>query len=215
MKLRLAVLGVVAVALVALCLPAVAQAYFSTADGAWVWQNPVPQGNVLYDVCFLDTTHGWAVGQLGVVLKTSDGGATWSVPKSPTAKNLTSVAFVSAERGWIVGSDAGVFETKDGGRTRAAVPGLAATQVEFVDSTHGWLLQGNRVYRTVDGGVAWAETDLLTMRMNAMDFVDADHGWVVGDGGVQITTDGGQTGGRRRHQLTRRQDPVGGEFRRR
>jgi photosystem II stability/assembly factor-like uncharacterized protein len=43
----------------------------------WYWQNPLPVGNSLYDVWFDGTSRGYAVGNPGVILRTTDGGATW------------------------------------------------------------------------------------------------------------------------------------------
>ncbi|MCK4548296.1 MAG: hypothetical protein KAW17_12745, partial [Candidatus Eisenbacteria sp.] len=42
----------------------------------WFWQNPLPQGNSLSDVCFTDANTGTAVGAIGTILRTTDGGAT-------------------------------------------------------------------------------------------------------------------------------------------
>ena len=45
----------------------------------WFWQNPLPQVNALNSVYFIDTNTGWAVGDDGTMLKTTDGGLTWSL----------------------------------------------------------------------------------------------------------------------------------------
>src|SRR5581483_2957500 len=49
----------------------------STGDGAWIWQNPRPQGNDLRSIRFVDASTGWSVGRHGVIMFTSDGGASW------------------------------------------------------------------------------------------------------------------------------------------
>jgi hypothetical protein len=74
-------LGLILLSL-ALALPAGAFAFISTGDGGWFWQNPLPQGNALGAVTFPDATHGWAVGDYGTILATTDGGATWSARSS-------------------------------------------------------------------------------------------------------------------------------------
>jgi hypothetical protein len=35
------------------------------ANAQWIWQNTLPQGNLLSSVCFTDTLKGYAVGQCG------------------------------------------------------------------------------------------------------------------------------------------------------
>jgi hypothetical protein len=91
----------------ALCSVAPAWAFISTGDGGWVWQNPLPQGNDLYSVAFSDASHGWAVGDGGTILATTNGGATWTKQSSGTTNELNGVAFSDASHGWVVGS----FET--------------------------------------------------------------------------------------------------------
>lgn len=48
----------------------------------WEWQNPLPQGHDLRAVRFLDGANGWAVGDEGTILHTTDGGSTWEVQSS-------------------------------------------------------------------------------------------------------------------------------------
>jgi hypothetical protein len=40
----------------------------------WVWQNPLPQGNHLFAVSFVDANNGTAVGWSGTIVRTTDGG---------------------------------------------------------------------------------------------------------------------------------------------
>src|SRR5229473_3060890 len=61
----------------ALCL-GIAAAPNASLAGGWFWQNPFPQGNDLNAVAAIDTDTMVAVGNLGAVVKTTDGGLTWS-----------------------------------------------------------------------------------------------------------------------------------------
>ena len=54
----------------------------------WVWQNPLPQGNALYAVAFVDTNNGTAVGGNGTILKTADGGNSWIIQSSGTTNMM-------------------------------------------------------------------------------------------------------------------------------
>ena len=45
----------------------------------YVWTNPKPQGNNLNGTFFIDSLKGWCVGNVGTVLKTTDGGYSWEV----------------------------------------------------------------------------------------------------------------------------------------
>ena len=46
---------------------------YSYSQPGWNWQNPHPQGNPLYGVSFVRTC-GWAVGDGGTIIHTSNGG---------------------------------------------------------------------------------------------------------------------------------------------
>jgi hypothetical protein len=43
----------------------------------WELQSPLPTGNHINDVYFVDNQTGWAVTADGVILHTSNGGASW------------------------------------------------------------------------------------------------------------------------------------------
>jgi hypothetical protein len=51
----------------------------SSAQPGWFWQNPRPQGNALYGVSVLNANTMIAVGDAGTVVKSTDGGAKWTV----------------------------------------------------------------------------------------------------------------------------------------
>jgi photosystem II stability/assembly factor-like uncharacterized protein len=73
------------------------------AFSQWTWQNPLPQGNLLTSVCFTDINTGYAVGSAGTVIKTIDGGTTWTCLTDGVDYNLSSVFFVSMDTGFAVG----------------------------------------------------------------------------------------------------------------
>src|SRR5438045_1087012 len=52
----------------------------------WFWQNPRPQGNHLIGVSFTDANNGTAVSWYGLILRTTDGGASWVTQNSGTGE---------------------------------------------------------------------------------------------------------------------------------
>ena len=48
----------------------------------WFWQNPLPTGNDLLNVNFISSTVGWAVGSYGTIIRTTNGGITWTSQSS-------------------------------------------------------------------------------------------------------------------------------------
>ena len=59
----------------------------------------------------------WAVGDAGAILRSSDGGATWTPQASGTSENLYAVHFADAQRGAAVGRRGTVVVTTNGGAT--------------------------------------------------------------------------------------------------
>jgi len=111
---RLLGLALVLVAL-SLVLAASASAFVSRGSGGgWVMQRSGTT-TFLADVAFADASHGWAVGNGGTILATSDGGATWSAQSSGTTNGLYGVSFPDANGGWAMG-DQGTIVTNAAGQ---------------------------------------------------------------------------------------------------
>ncbi len=77
----------------------------------WFWQNPLPTGNKLRAVYFVNATTGWAVGELGTILRTTDGGSSWVSQTSGTTDVLVGVFFTDAMTGTAVGGSLDPFST--------------------------------------------------------------------------------------------------------
>src|SRR5258708_18892504 len=72
------------------------------AQSGWFWQNPLPTENWLRGVATPDANTTIAVGALGTIVRTEDGGATWTVQPSGTTHDLFAVSFVDANTGWVI-----------------------------------------------------------------------------------------------------------------
>ena len=132
-------------------------------DGGGNWkQARVPVRALLTAVHMHDKRVGWAVGHDAVILRTEDGGATWSVahyaPKEE--RPLLDVWFRDERVGFAVGAYGYFLSTEDGGRTwkprtidkddfhlNALVP--AGPGRLFIAGEAG------AIYRSDDGGDTW------------------------------------------------------------
>jgi photosystem II stability/assembly factor-like uncharacterized protein len=149
----------------------------ATTDGGATWSSQtLPDGiRELRDVAFVDRERGWAVGALpvpppsepaeddpGVILTTTDGGATWT-EQTRTVGSLWSVAAVDSSTVF-AGGGYGLFSTTDGGATWAKQPFTlpALDAISFSDATHGWVTHSmfSTVCRTDDGGRTWVPSAL-------------------------------------------------------
>jgi photosystem II stability/assembly factor-like uncharacterized protein len=152
-----------------------------------------------------DTFNGWAIGD-SYLLKTNNGGATWTnvTPPNATFSNGASGFFSSSTTGWLLTGESKLYRTTNGGLqwTAYSVP-FNNGYIQFTDSYHGFALYGmgsgmNKqavaLYKTNDGGATWIKnydntptlptpgTSLpFSGHKNGMTFRDSLAGWVGGD----------------------------------
>jgi hypothetical protein len=60
---------------------------------------------------------GWAVGDNGTIVNTTNGGTTWNPQTSGTGQFLIGVEFTDATTGWAVGRLGTILHTTNGGTT--------------------------------------------------------------------------------------------------
>ncbi|MBV2264831.1 MAG: glycosyl hydrolase [Thauera sp.] len=135
----------------------------------WRQAGTVPVDATLTAVTFADARQGWAVGHLGVILHSADGGETWSVQRIDPVEDrpLFSVAFTDASSGVAVGLWSLMLRTRDGGRSweEAELPpppgdtrADANLMSVFGDVQGRLFIAGERglVLRSLDGGDTWS-----------------------------------------------------------
>lgn len=154
----------------------------------------------LTDVFFLNSQLGWAVGAQGVILRTVDGGKSWS--RVSTAKKTQAEALSLAQK---LRNMQPIQEAELQRPVRCRFE-----TIFFVDADHGWIgggveypcLDRSRtvLLSTDDGGQSWQSVKGLVLpRISKMWFQDALTGWAIGDTsnlyqtGLYYTADGGQT----------------------
>jgi photosystem II stability/assembly factor-like uncharacterized protein/pimeloyl-ACP methyl ester carboxylesterase len=171
---------------------------FNSISSQWTLQTSGTFLN-LRSVWFTDVNTGWAVGAVGIIKHTTDGGTTWSAQTSGTIRNLKAVHFNDASTGWVVGNVGVIKHTTDGGTTWTAQPSGTSrnlTAVYFIDASTGWVVgSSGLITHTTDGGATWAaQPSGTSSNFTGVHFTDASTGWVVGDlGAITHTTDGGTT----------------------
>lgn len=90
-----------------------------SVDGDEWAQVQTPTRAALTAVDFADTQNGWAVGHDAVILRTRDGGRSWSLQnfEPELEKPFLDVLFLDADRGFAVGAYGLIYVTADGGET--------------------------------------------------------------------------------------------------
>lgn len=153
-----------------------------TRDGGRTWAPAPGAGRGGYGYANLDApdpAHVWAMGDAGILWRTTDG-ATWerlalppgaprATPGVPAPADLgvkwTGVSFIDAYRGWAVGRrctddicHAVVRRTTDGGQTWTVTgaPRLDVSALAFADERTGYAYDPALAV-THDGGATWAD----------------------------------------------------------
>ncbi len=160
----------------------------------WHWQNPIPQGNQLHDLWVFDSQHILAVGEVGTVIKTTDGGANWSVThyNGGMTNDLYTVFFIDQNTGWAAGNQGKILHTTNGGNSWSVHNIFDSLEIKglfFQNNQTGWAV-GTKVQlgdskgvilNTTDGGVTWSiKEDTDAKSLNAITFFSDKVGWAVG-----------------------------------
>jgi len=126
---------------------------------------PTPQNSgtkvTLLGTFFTDTNTGWAVGAGGTMVRTQDGGATWTAVPRRTPALLMSIFFSDENHGWVVGQNGTVLHSYDGGnqwRPQMSGTTSALYGAFFKDPKYGWIVGARgTILHTQDGGQSWID----------------------------------------------------------
>ncbi|HEV8152428.1 MAG TPA: hypothetical protein VGP78_05825 [Solirubrobacteraceae bacterium] len=175
-----------------------AQAGVQVGSSGWQWGTPLPQGNTIRAMSFAGG-RGYAAGDFGTLLRTDDGGATWSGLLAGTHTGLTEVQAIDGDS-LFAGGGCVARRSDDGGQTFVRV---AFTPVEsscreqlaagwFVDERTGYLvLTDGTVLRTDDDGQTFSQrTALPGTRAQGGQARPADIVFLTPDTGIAATSDG-------------------------
>src|SRR5436190_18913334 len=111
--------------LVLLVLPAAAHAApVEVAHAGWTWGSPLPQGDDLGAIAFLGQ-RGYAVGEFGTMLRSDDGGASWSGVSTGLTEDLTEVHMITPDS-VVVAGGCPVRRSDNGGKTFRRLPWTAS-----------------------------------------------------------------------------------------
>jgi photosystem II stability/assembly factor-like uncharacterized protein len=173
------------------------------------------------DHAIIDVGGGMANGYLDGLLRTADGGSTWTAaamrPADPGVEGITGApAFLDAKAGWLAGGAPGsrLWATRDrGDRWRLqALPfpagyrddeGMYLGAPRFFGPTDGFVARHFDndvtaeivVYRTTDSGATWQSTALAVPPASSVSFITADDwvAWSVARQGWWQSDDQGRT----------------------
>lgn len=155
----------------------------------------------LHSIFFIEPNYGWAVGENGTIVHTSDKGNNWAIQSTRSSDRLNAVYFFDDLTGWIAGNENTLLYTNDAGNTwsdrrPSPVPGQHLTSIQFIDWKRGWAAggPGGNIYYTDDAGLTWQRQGLSSVEhtIEAIHFNNHEKGWAAYQNTIVHTTDGGQ-----------------------
>ena len=174
----------------------------SNGGATWILQYGQAYESLLRSIYFVDQNNGYATGESGIIMKTTDGGNNWT-QNVISSFHFYDVFFANTSTGWVIGEYLGVphyaaiFKTTDGGNSWDETQ-LGTDEslggINFSDLMHGYAVGGNAsngglIYYTSDGGTNWIQQNIpATEYLYRVFFFDGNHGWASGHLGTIIST---------------------------
>ncbi|MBN1409061.1 MAG: T9SS type A sorting domain-containing protein [Calditrichaceae bacterium] len=164
------------------------------SQGNWKLLMPTPTSNQMTGLYFYDDSVGWSVGEYGTILKTTDGGETWSIKEISWLYDLTDVHFPSALTGYAIGTDGFIIKSTDGGESWEQQDNTYSnnlSRILFKDELTGWAIgEKSMILHTVDGGDHWLlQTSNSLENLRGIDFIGTDSLCVVGENKTILLAD--------------------------
>ncbi|HEY3250764.1 MAG TPA: T9SS type A sorting domain-containing protein [Ignavibacteria bacterium] len=134
------------------------------AQDYWI-QKPSPTTRKLTRIQFVDTLYGWASGDSGIVIHTTNSGQSWIIQNTGFTGSIEDMFFLNRSLGWAVGNDvyftgSKILKTTNGGVIWqvSVYPDTAIvfSAIHFLDSLTGFLSgYTGQIYKTTNGGSIW------------------------------------------------------------
>lgn len=148
---------------------------------------------------FIDTLTGWACGDSGLIIHTTNGGTNWVRQNSSSKAFLHDIFFLNKRLGWALGWNVFnpqppygtyILKTTNGGTswdtTFFPYENVFLKKVYFQDSLYGFF-GGNfkNILRTTNGGANWLDAEIdssVVMYFPVLNFsfYNTDYGYAVG-----------------------------------
>lgn len=150
----------------------------------------------LNSVFFIDNNIGYACGEHGTVITTTDAGENWKTLNTPDSITFNDIWFLGSQSGLVVGEKGKIFKTEDGGNSWTPITtgvGETLLKIVFLSNGSGFIIGGHGVLlRSVDRGNSWSRLNSNTDRLlYSIYFPDNTKGYIVGRDGLLLRTEDG------------------------
>lgn len=169
------------------------------STGIWTEVHPLIPRVDYWGVDFVNADTGWAVGEGGSIIKTTNGGQKWIWYESGVENTLKTVYSVNNGQRVIAAGDGGIIIiSEDAGETWNTLPNGTTDNIwnmQMVTNEIGWMV-GERAtaLKTTDGGLTWLQQPMphTTLPYWDVSFVDTNYGYIAcNSASILKTTNGG------------------------
>lgn len=147
--------------------------------------------NNINSLSFIDKNRGYAVGDAGTVIKTEDGGNSWSLLVMEDTTGFNSVHFLNIDEGYVAGDEGKLYVTNNGGGDWIRVP-LPITErlikIYFYDNAIGYIACGKgSILKTTNRGSIWSATNTNhSEAILSINFPQRNIGYAVSKNGIVL-----------------------------
>ena len=170
-----------------------------SGTGVWTELNPkVPRVDYL-GIHFVNKDTGWAVGDLGALIKTTDGGLNWITEETNTTTPILKVNSYDGQIVIAAGFSGLILRSTDGGESWTQMTSGVTGDLwglQMLNYTLGWACgKSNSLIKTTDAGLTWQRiyTPGYTSDYWWIDFMNEQYGFIAANGKVLRTIDSGQS----------------------
>ena len=171
-----------------------------TIDGGISWQviYPISTSALITSIKFFDTFNGFAYRDFDKMLKTTDGGITWT--ESNTYNEINDIFWIDLTNAYAVGDWGLIIRTTDGGVTWNRAPVLPFidrndlySQYFFNDTTGIVTGYRGRILKTRNGGISWTANSPTYIDITSICYGDFNTAYATTWNNVYKSTDAGNT----------------------
>jgi len=157
-----------------------------------ILQSPVHV--TLKKLTFVDSLTGWAAGEAGTIIRTTDGGNSWDIQNSTVQTFITDIFFTDKNLGWattindVFPFNSVILKTTNGGDEWSAENYPDSSEyirtIFFIDSLNGFT-GGSHIGYTTDGGNSWLGAKIDSSMISSFpvynfSFFNRQFGYAVG-----------------------------------
>ncbi len=163
---------------------------------------PQPPGNTFFRVKFFNQV-GFITGNKGVILKSLDGGYSWTQTKTNVKEILFDISFFDDKRGFAVGWNGTIIATTNSGdswyKVNSEEKGADRNYLKSIDVNdrgYGLIVGGDgTILRTTNYGNTWEKLDIkFSGGFQKVKIINEDYSLIIGSKGViLVSKDKGET----------------------